>query len=159
MDRAILIENKRREMEEKKRKCDLQCQLRNTHLCLATQPECQSHSMNLLGSIDQDQYQQPYDEVQHFSSQEPCLSSPTITLIMTNTSSREGYDCGEVEPYKNDCLEKLAESNQSQNQQQQELEQNVHKEQVQGNKLKRNYIQGRLNNVDLIITHGAMEVI
>ena len=62
---------------------------------------------------------------------------------MTNTStSKEGYDCGEIEPYKNDCLEKLAESNQSQNQQQQESEQNIHKEQVQGNKLKQNYIQG-----------------
>ena len=124
-------------MEEKKIKCDLQHQLRNTHLHFATQPEYQSHPMNLLVSNDQDQYHQPNDEVQLFSSQEPCLSSPTITVIMTNTStSKEGYDCGEIEPYKNDCLEKLAESNQSQNRQQQEPEQNVHKEQVQGNKLK-----------------------
>ena len=54
--------------------------------------------------------------MQHFSSQEPCLSSPTITLMKTNTStSEEDYDCGEIEHYKNDCLEKLAESNQSQN--------------------------------------------
>ena len=89
-------------MEEKKRKRDLQRQLRNTHLRFATQLECQSHPMNLLGSIDQDQYQHPYDEVQHFSSQEPCLSSPTITLITTNTStSKEGYDYGEIELYKN----------------------------------------------------------
>ena len=123
VDRAIVIENKHREMEEKKRKHDLQRQLRNTRLCFATQPECQSHPMNLLGSIDQDQYQQPNDEVQHFSSQEPCLSSPTVTMITTNIStSKEGYDCGEIEPYKNDCLEKFAESNQSQNQQQQEPE-------------------------------------
>ena len=91
-----------------------------------------------------------------FSSQEPCLSSPTITLMKTNTStSRKCYDCGEVEPYKDDCLEKFAKSNQGQSQQQQEPEQNVHEEQVQGNKLRRNYIQGRLNNVDLITTHGA----
>ena len=116
--------------------------------------------MNLLGSIDQDQYHQPNDEVQHFSSQELCLSSPTITLMKTNTStSEEDYDCGEIRHYKNDCLEKLAESNQSQNRQQQEPEQNVHKEQVQGNKLKQNYIQGRLNNVDMITTHGAKEVV
>ena len=72
-------------MEEKKRKRDLQRQLRNTRLHFATQPEYQSHPMNLLGSTDQDQYQQPNDEVQHFSSEEPRLSSPTITLIMTNT--------------------------------------------------------------------------
>ena len=79
--------------------------------------------MNLLGSNDQDQYHQPNDEVHLFSSQEPCLSSPTITLIMTKTStSKEGYDCGEIEPYKNDCLEKFAGSNQSESQQQQELE-------------------------------------
>ena len=85
--------------------------------------------MNLLGSNDQDQYHQPNDEVQHFSSQEPCLSSPTIILITTNTStSKEGYDCGEIEPYRNDYLEKLTESNQSQSQQQQESEQNVPKE-------------------------------
>jgi len=116
--------------------------------------------MNLLGSTDQGQYQQPNDEVQHFNSQEPCLSSPTITLMKTNNStSEEDYDCGKVEPYKNDCLEKFVESNQSQNQQQQEPEQNVHKEQVQGNKLKQNYIQGRLNNVDMITTHGAKEVV
>ena len=115
--------------------------------------------MNLLGSTDQDQDQQPNDEVQHFSSQEPCLSPPTIALMKTNTStSEEGYDCGEVEPYKNDCLEKFAKSNQGQSQQQQEPEQNVHKEQVQGNKLKRNYIQGRLNNVDLNTTREAKEV-
>ena len=126
-------------MEEKKRKRDLQCQLRNTRLRFATQPEYQSHPMNLLVRNDQDQYHQPNDEVQHFSSQEPCLSSPTITLIMINTS-KEGYDCGEIEPYKNDYLEKFAESNQSQNQQHQEPKQNIHKEQVQGNKLKQNYI-------------------
>ena len=75
--------------------------------------------------------------MRYFSSQEPCLSSPTITLITTNIStSKESYDCGEIEHYKNDCFEKFAESNQSQNQQQQESEQNIHKEQVQGNKLK-----------------------
>ena len=39
VDRAIVIENKRQEMEEKKRTHDLQCQLRNTRLCFATQPE------------------------------------------------------------------------------------------------------------------------
>ena len=116
VDRAIVIENKHREMEEKKRKCDLQRQLRNTHLHFATQPECQSHPMNLLGSTDQGQYHQPNDEVQHFSSQESCLSSPTITLMKTNTStSKEGYDCGEIEHYENNCLEKFVESNQSQN--------------------------------------------
>ena len=103
---------------------------------------------------------QPNDEVQHFSSRGPCLLPPTITLMKTNTStSEEDYDCGKIEHYKNDCLEKFAESNQSQSQQQQEPQQNVHKEQVQGNKLKRNYIQGRLNNVDLITTHGAKEVV
>ena len=95
-------------MEEKKRKRDLQRQLRNTRLCFSTQPECQSHPMNLLESNDQDQYHQPNNEVQHFSSHEPCLSSPTITLITTNIStSKEGYDCGEMEHYKNDCLRSL----------------------------------------------------
>ena len=80
--------------------------------------------------------------------------------MKTNTSTSEkDYDCGKIEHYKNDCLEKLAESNQSQSQQQQESEQNVPKEQVQGNKLKRNYIQGMLNNVDLITAHGAKEVV
>ena len=38
VERAIVIENKRQEMEEKKRKCDLQRQLRNTCLHFATQP-------------------------------------------------------------------------------------------------------------------------
>ena len=52
--RAILIENKRREMEEKKRKRDLQRQLRNTRQRFATQPEYQSHPTNLFGSNDQD---------------------------------------------------------------------------------------------------------
>ena len=40
VDRVIVIENKRREMEEKKRKRDLQRQLRNTRLRFATQPKC-----------------------------------------------------------------------------------------------------------------------
>ena len=43
-------------MEEKKRKRDLQCQLRNTQPQFATQPEYQSHPMNLLVSTDQNQY-------------------------------------------------------------------------------------------------------
>ena len=30
---------------------------------------------------------------------------------------------------------------------------------MQGNKLKRNYIQGRLNNVDLTTTHGAKAIV
>ena len=63
--------------------------------------------MNLLVSTDQ--YQQPDDEVQQVSSQEP--------------------------------------------------EQNVHGKQVHGNKLKRNYILGRLNSVDKTTTHGVKEVI
>ena len=63
VDRAIVIENKCREMEEKKRKRDLQRQLRNTHRHFATQPEYQSHPMNLLESNDEDQYHQPNDEV------------------------------------------------------------------------------------------------
>ena len=113
-------------MKEKKRKLDIQRQLSNTRLHFATQVEYQSCPMNLLGSTDQDQYHQPNDEVQHFSSQEPCLSSPTITLMKTNTSTHEeDYDCGEIERYKNDCLEKFAKSNQGQSHQQQELEQNV----------------------------------
>ena len=105
-------------MKEKRRKRDLPRQLRNARLRFAMEPKYQSHPMNLLVSNDQDQYHQPNNEVQHFSSQEPCLSSPTITLITTNTSTfEEDYDCGEIEPYKNDCLEKFAESNQSQNRQ------------------------------------------
>jgi hypothetical protein len=39
VERAIVIENKCREMNEKKRKRDLQRQLRNTHLRFAMQPE------------------------------------------------------------------------------------------------------------------------
>jgi hypothetical protein len=58
-------------------------------------------------------------------------------------TSEEGYGCGEIEHYENDCLEKLTESNCSLNQQQQEPEQNVHNKEVQRNKLKRKYIQGR----------------
>ena len=44
VNRAIVIENKRREMEEKKRKRDLQRQLRNTHLRFAAQPNV-SHTL------------------------------------------------------------------------------------------------------------------
>ena len=39
VNRAIVIENKHREMEEKKRKRDLQCQLRKTRLRFVTQLE------------------------------------------------------------------------------------------------------------------------
>ena len=38
-------------------------------------------------------------------------------------------------------------------------EQKVQKKQEQGNKAKRNYIQGRLNNVDMTTAHGAKEVV
>ena len=76
--------------------------------------------MNLLGSTNQDQYQQPNNEVQHFSSQERCLSPPTITLMKMNSpTNEEGYDCDEIKRDENDCLEKFVENNQSQNQQRQ----------------------------------------
>ena len=64
VDRAIIIENKRPEMKEKKKKkLDVQRQLGNTRRRFATQAEYQSCPMNLLGSTDQDQYPQPNDEV------------------------------------------------------------------------------------------------
>ena len=62
------------------------------------------------------------------------LLSPLMKI--NSPTSEKGYDYGEIEHYDNDCLEKFAESNQSQNQQQQEPEQNVHRKQVHGNKLK-----------------------
>ena len=46
-----------------------------------------------------------------------------------------------------------------QDQPQQKQEQKVQKKQEQGSKVKRNYIQGRLNNVDMTTTHGAKEVV
>jgi len=80
--------------------------------------------------------------------------------MKTNTpTSEKGYDCGEIEHYENNYLEKFVKKNQGQNQPQQEPEQNVHRKQVHGNKLKRNYILGSLNNVDMITTHGAKEVV
>ena len=42
---------------------------------------------------------------------------------------------------------------------QQKKEQKVQKKHGQGSKAKRNYIQGRLNNVDMTTTHGAKEVV
>jgi hypothetical protein len=50
--------------------------------------------------------------------------------------------CGEIEHYVDECLEKLAKSNQSQNQQLAQPIPKVHEKQVQGKKLKKNYIQG-----------------
>ena len=46
-----------------------------------------------------------------------------------------------------------------QDQPQQKQEQKVQKKQEQGSKAKKNYIQGRLNNVDMTTTHGAKEVV
>jgi hypothetical protein len=127
----------------------------NTCLGFAAQPEYQSHSMHLLGSTNLDQYQfpQPNNDVHYFNSQEPCLSPPIIN------TSEEGHGCGEIEHYENDCLEELTKSNCSQNQQHQEPEQSVHNQEVQRNKLNRKYIQGRLNNVDVVTIYEAKEVV
>ena len=46
-----------------------------------------------------------------------------------------------------------------QDQPQPKQEQKVQKKQEQGSKAKRNYIQGRLNNVDMTTAHGAKEVV
>ena len=46
-----------------------------------------------------------------------------------------------------------------QDQPQPKQEQRVLKKQEQGSKAKKNYIQGRLNNVDMTTTHGAKEVV
>ena len=46
-----------------------------------------------------------------------------------------------------------------QNQPQLKQEQKVQKKQERGSKIKRNYIQGRLNNVDMTTIHGAKEVV
>ena len=46
-----------------------------------------------------------------------------------------------------------------QDQPQPKQEQKVQKKQEQGSKAKRNYIQGRWNNMDMTTTHGAKEVV
>ena len=76
-----------------------------------------------LGEVDSDAKKQKFfliglnDEVQQVSSQEPCLSSPTITFMKTNTpTSEKGYDCGEIRHYENNYLEKFVGNNQGQNQ-------------------------------------------
>jgi hypothetical protein len=107
VDRAIVLDDMRKEHDRKRRKMQHQSTGSNTCLDFAAQPEYQSHSMNLLGSIDQDRYQfqQPNNDVHYFNSQEPCLSP-----LIINTSE-EGHGCGEIEHYENDCLEKFTKSN------------------------------------------------
>jgi len=110
VDRALLVENKLKDMDTKKRKLYIVHRLSNTRPRPATQPEgYQSHSTNLFGNIGQDQYQQPNDEVQHSYSQEPYMLPPTNTLMKTNTPTSKGcYNCGQIGHYVNNYREKLA---------------------------------------------------
>ena len=74
--------------------------------------------------------------------------------MKTDTPTGEGcYNCGKIGHYVNNYPEKLARS--SQNKQQTQQIQKVHNKQVQGGKVKWNYIQGRLNHVDMVTTHKA----
>jgi hypothetical protein len=57
VDRAIVLDDMRKEHGRKRRKMQHQSTGSNTSLNFAAQPEYQSHSINLLGSIDRDQYQ------------------------------------------------------------------------------------------------------
>jgi hypothetical protein len=89
VDKAFLVEDKFKDIDEKKRKLYLQHRLRSTRPYLATPPEYQSPSINLFESTGQYQYQQSNDEVQHSNFQEPCLSPPTSTLMKANNPTSE----------------------------------------------------------------------
>jgi hypothetical protein len=65
-------------------------------------------------------------------------------------AKRKCNHCQQEGHYVKSCPQK--------NQQQQDLGQDVQKEQEQGNKLKRNYIHGRLKHVDITTIPGAKEV-
>jgi hypothetical protein len=54
VDRAIVLDDMRKEHDRKRRKMQHQYAGSNTYLGFAIQPENQSHSMHLFGSIDRD---------------------------------------------------------------------------------------------------------
>jgi hypothetical protein len=70
--------------------------------------------------------------------------------ITKDQAKRQCYHCQQEGHYIKSCPQK--------NQQQQDPGQGVQKEQEQGNKLKRNYIHGRLKHVDIITIPRAKEV-
>jgi hypothetical protein len=68
-----------------------------------------------------------------------------------------GYD--EAEYYQNNNVEEQVGSELSQNPQRRKRKRKVHKKPAQESKAQRNYVNGRLSNVDMDNIHGATKVV
>jgi hypothetical protein len=68
-----------------------------------------------------------------------------------------GYD--EADHYQNNNVEEQVGSELSQNPQRRKQKRKVHKKPAQGSKAQRNYVNGRLSNVDMDKIHGVTKVV
>ncbi|XP_066382109.1 uncharacterized protein [Miscanthus floridulus] len=113
VNRAILIENKHQEMEEKKRRIQSQSVGSNTRPRYTPQQEFQQRYQEPTSQWDFDppqqlpQYQQEQQYVNQNPPQEPLINSPMKDSVPnTLPPGKKCYRCGEPDHYASQCPKK-----------------------------------------------------
>jgi hypothetical protein len=147
VDKAIVIENKRHEMEEKRRRMKSQSIDNDTNPCYTTAPKFQKWYQESTSQWDVDpQELQQYPQKHQFEDQtllQGQLNNVPMQDNISNTltTGKECYHCGELGHYANKCPQKCT-------------QQPRHR-----NKVQWDYIFGKVNHVTIGTTQRASDVV
>nr|CAB3502823.1 unnamed protein product [Digitaria exilis] len=168
VDGALMVEHKRREIEDKKRKFMNQqsgSNIRpryNPQQVSQQRTQGQSSLQNRGQNQQRPQYAPPQQQQQRYQNvQQNTEASRTTQANTTPVGPRVCYHCGEQGHYANSCPRRIQNSTSQNNNQKTgpQPAQNGNQQQAQGNRGQQNYARGKLNHVGAETTEVATDVV
>nr|CAB3503543.1 unnamed protein product [Digitaria exilis] len=168
VDGALMVEHKRREIEDKKRKFMNQqsgSNIRpryNPQQVNQQRTQGQSSLQNRSQNQQRPQYAPPQQQQQRYQNvQQNTQASRTTQANTTPVGPRVCYHCGEQGHYANFCPRRVQNSTGQNNNQKAgpQQTQNGNQQQAQGNRGQQNYARGKLNHVGAETAEVATDVV
>nr|CAB3504337.1 unnamed protein product [Digitaria exilis] len=168
VDGALMVEHKRREIEDKKRKFMNQQSGSNVRLRYNPQQvnqqrtQGQSSLQNRGQNQQRPQYAPPQQQQQRYQNvQQNTQASRTTQANTTPVGPRVCYHCGEQGHYANFCPRRVQNSTGQNNNQKTgpQPAQSGKQQQAQGNRGQQNYAKGKINHVGAETAEGATDVV